>query len=364
MRKFVSCLLVCILALVLVACGNTAAPSNTQDNPGASSGGKVSVGLALPSKELAIWGVQGDKMTQALEKAGYTVMVEYAEDVVERQVAQIENFVTKGAKYIIITAVDGYTLSDAVKKAKNAGCTVIANDRLVMNSDAVDYYVTYDMYNLGKMQGDYIEQALGLKEGKGPFNMEIFTGSLDDPNIIPFYNGAMDVLTPYVDSGKLIVRSGQKSMEETSIFQWSSATAQARMDNLIGAFYSNEKIDAVLTMNDSIAIGVISSLNSMGYGSGGHPFPVIVGQDCELSSIKYIKEGKQSMSVLIDPVMLADRLSELITSLEAGKTIEPDVMTNNNTIEVPTLQYDLVAITKDNINILIDRGFYTESELE
>ena len=355
MKKLLSLILACMMILLaLTGCAGTAAGTS----------GKTKVGLAMPTKEQPIWIAQGERLTEAFEAAGYEVVLEYAEDVAERQITQVENMLLKGCKYLIIASVDGYAVSDVVKKAKASGATVIASDRLIMNTADVDYYMTFDLVRMGEIQGEYIESALGLKDGKGPFTLEIFSGSPDDPNSIPFYDGAMSILKPYIDSGKLVVKSGQIGLDVTGTLKWDSATAQSRMDNIISSYYNDVKLDAVLVAADCLALGVISSLYSLGYGSADKPFPVITGQDSELTAIKYILEGKQSMTVFLDAKLLSEKMLALVNDLEAGKTITPDTTYNNGTKDVPTLLYDPVLITKDNYQLLIERGFYTEDDLK
>ena len=355
MKKLLSLILACMMILLaLTGCAGTAAGTS----------GKTKVGLAMPTKEQPIWIAQGERLKEAFEAAGYEVVLEYAEDVAERQITQVENMLLKGCKYLIIASVDGYAVSDVVKKAKASGATVIASDRLIMNTADVDYYMTFDLVRMGEIQGEYIESALGLKDGKGPFTLEIFSGSPDDPNSIPFYDGAMSILKPYIDSGKLVVKSGQIGLDVTGTLKWDSATAQSRMDNIISSYYNDENLDAVLVAADCLALGVISSLNSLGYGSADKPFPVITGQDSELTAIKYILEGKQSMTVFLDAKLLSEKMLALVSDLEAGKTITADTTYNNGAKDVPTLLYDPVLITKDNYQLLIERGFYTEDDLK
>lgn len=355
MKKLLSLILACMMILLaLTGCAGTAAGTS----------GKTKVGLAMPTKEQPIWIAQGERLKEAFEAAGYEVVLEYAEDVAERQITQVENMLLKGCKYLIIASVDGYAVSDVVKKAKASGATVIASDRLIMNTADVDYYMTFDLVRMGEIQGEYIESALGLKDGKGPFTLEIFSGSPDDPNSIPFYDGAMSILKPYIDSGKLVVKSGQIGLDVTGTLKWDSATAQSRMDNIISSYYNDENLDAVLVAADCLALGVISSLNSLGYGSADKPFPIITGQDSELTAIKYILEGKQSMTVFLDAKLLSEKMLALVSDLEAGKTITADTTYNNGTKDVPTLLYDPVLITKDNYQLLIERGFYTEDDLK
>jgi len=356
MKRMLSLTLACLMILLsLAGCAGTKPASDSS---------KPVVGLCMPTKEQPIWIAQGKRLTEAFEAAGYKVEIEYAEDVVERQITQIENMLLKGCKYLVIAAVDGYAISDAVKKAKESGATVIASDRLIMNTADVDYYMTFDLVRMGEIQGEYIEKALGLKDGKGPFTLEIFSGSPDDPNSIPFYEGAMSILQPYIEGGKLVVKSGQVGLDVTGTLKWDSATAQSRMDNILSSYYTDSKLDAVLVAADCLALGVISSLNSLGYGTAEKPFPIITGQDSELTAIKYILDGKQSMTVFLDAKVLSEKMVSLVNDLEAGKTVTTDTTFNNGTKDVPTLLYDPVLIDKDNYTLLIDRGFYTEDDLK
>lgn len=358
MKKILSLMLAALLLLSLAACAAPAAA------PAAASKGKV--GLAMPTKEQPIWAAQGERLVEAFEGAGYETFLEYAEDDTTRQIMQIENMITQGANYLIIAAVDGYSISDVCEKAAAAGIKVIASDRLIMNTENVDYYMTFDLVRMGEIQGEYIESALGLKDGKGPFNIEIFSGSPDDPNSVPFYEGAMSVLQPYFDNGMLVCKSGQVDLAVTGTLKWDGGAAQSRMDNILSAYYSDDKVDAVLAAADCLAMGVISSLDSMGYkpGDAELPFPVVTGQDCELTAIKYIKEGKQSMSVFLDAKVLSERMLALVDAIAAGTAPTIDTTYYNDVKEVETVLYDPVLVDKDNINILVDAGFYTEDELK
>lgn len=333
----------------------------SKDSGGAKK--KPLVAFYMPSKELPIWIAQGNELEAAFQAAGYQTKLEFAEDVVERQVAQIENAILVGAKYVVIAAVDSFAMSEAVEKAKAKGLVVIADDRLIMNTKAVDYYVTFDLFRLGEIQGQYIESKLGLDKGqKGPFSMEIFSGSPDDPNAQIFYNGELSVLKKYIDSGVLVVRSGQKDFNVTATLNWDSAKAQARMDNLLGAYYTDKLVDVVLCANDSTALGVISALSSMGYGKGNRPFPIITGQDCELTAIKSIIAGTQSMSIFLDAKVLAAKTLEMVNALESGQKPKTDTTFNNGMIDVPTALYEPVLVDKGNWRIVIDRGLYKETD--
>src|SRR4030081_666958 len=234
---------------------------------------KPTVGIAMPTKSSARWIDDGNNIVKVLKERGYNTDLQYAEDYIPNQLSQIENMVTKGAKVLVIASIDGTTLSDVLKQAKDKGITVIAYDRLIRDTPNVDYYATFDNFRVGVLQAQSIEQALKLKDGKGPFNIELFGGSPDDNNSYFFYNGAMSVLQPYIDSGKLVVASKQTGMDKVSTLRWDGATAQARMDNLLSAYYGKKRVDAVLSPYDGLSIGIISSLKGVGYRSGDHKMP-------------------------------------------------------------------------------------------
>lgn len=320
------------------------------------------IGILMPTKEQTTWSNQARLMEEKFAAAGFETSTEYAEDDSAKQVMQIENMITKGAKVLVVTAVDCAALTDACEKAKDAGCIIIASDRLITNTEAVDYYVTFDLVRLGEMQGQYVVDALGLEENDGPFSMEIFSGSQDDTNSVNFYNGEMNILQPYIDSGKLVVKSGQSGYTESAIQSWDSSKAQNRMDNLLSGYYADEPVDAVVCAADCLAIGVVSSLDSMGYSVGDN-WPVITGQDAELACVKNILEGKQAMTVFLDDETRVGIIVDLVGQLLAGEEVEADLTYNNEVIEVPTKTYMPTVIDKDNVQMLVDAGMYTEEEI-
>ena len=354
MKRVFSLVLAAILLLTLLG-GCAKKPADD---------GKKTVGLLMPTKEQTIWSIQGDRLTEAFKKAGYNVQIEYAEDDSAKQVMQIENMISKGVNVMVIVAVDCAALTDACEKAKKEGIIIIAEDRLITNTKAVDYYVTFDLVRMGELQGQYIVDQLGLAEGKGPFTLEIFSGSQDDTNAISFYNGAMNKLKPYLDNGKLVVESDQVDYAVTAIQSWDSAKAQARMDNLLSGYYANKHLDAVLVAADCLALGVVSSLESMGYGTASNPFPITTGQDAELASVKSILAGKQSMTAFLDANKLCDIIVPVVNDLVAGKTPAPTTTYNNEVIDVPTRTYDPYLIDKTNVNYLVEVGFFTEAEIK
>jgi len=361
MKKIVALVLAAVMALSLAACGGAAAPAAEAKSGEAR---KVeTIGLCMPTKEQTIWTMQGTRLQEALEKAGYKVLIEYAEDDSAKQNMQIENMISKGVDMLIIAAVDCAALTDSCEKAKAEGIWVIADDRGILNTEACDWFVTCDYNRLAEMQGQYIIDTLDLDNTDETFTMEIFAGSQDDTNSIVFYNGQMNKLQPYVDNGKIVIKSGQNGASECAIQSWDSAKAQARMDNLLSGYYSDEPLDICLSTADCLAIGCISSLESMGYGSDAQPFPIVTGQDAELAAIKNIVAGKQTMTVFIDATLLAERMVELVAAINDGKELTPDGEFDNNVKKVPALYYDPFVIDKSNVDHLIDVGFYTKEEI-
>jgi len=308
-----------------------------------------------------------DFIRKFFEEKGYETDLQYAEDDIPNQLAQIENMVTKGVDVLVIAAIDGTTLSDVLQQAADQGIKVIAYDRLIRDSGNVDYYATFDNFQVGVLQASYIEDALGLADGNGPFNIELFGGSPDDNNAYFFYDGAMSVLQPYIDNGQLVVQSDQMGMDQVSTLRWDGATAQARMENLLSAFYTDERVDAVLSPYDGLSIGIISSLKGVGYGSDDLPMPVVTGQDAELPSVKSILAGEQTSTVFKDTRELAKQTVAMVDALLSGGEVPVnDTETYENGVKIVP-SYLLVPISVDVNNweeALIETGYYTADEFE
>jgi putative multiple sugar transport system substrate-binding protein len=334
---------------------------------GALAQSKPTVGIAMPTKSSARWIDDGNNIVKVLKERGYGTDLQYAEDDIPNQLSQVENMVTKGAKVLVIAAIDGTTLSDVLKQAKAKGITVIAYDRLIRDTPNLDYYATFDNFQVGVLQAQSIEQGLGLKEGKGPFNIELFGGSPDDNNAYFFYNGAMSVLQPYIDSGKLVVGSGQTGMDKVATLRWDGATAQARMDNLLSAYYGKKRVDAVLSPYDGLSIGIISSLKGVGYGSGDQKMPIISGQDAEVPSIKAMLRGEQYSTIFKDTRDLARVTADMVDASLSGKEVSVnDTKTYNNGVKVvPSYLLKPVVVYKSNWEkALIDSGYYKRAQFE
>ncbi|MEK8031704.1 multiple monosaccharide ABC transporter substrate-binding protein [Ideonella sp. DXS29W] len=334
--------------------------------PSAFAQDKGPVGISMPTKSSARWIADGDNMVKYFKDKGYKTDLQYAEDDIPNQLAQVENMITKGAKVLVIAAIDGTTLSNALQKAADKGIKVIAYDRLIRGSKNVDYYATFDNFQVGVLQATSIVDKLGLKQGKGPFNIELFGGSPDDNNAFFFYDGAMSVLKPYIDSGKLVVRSKQMGMDKVGTLRWDGATAQARMDNLLSAYYGKDKVHAVLSPYDGISIGILSSLKGVGYCTPQQPCPVVSGQDAEVPSVKSMIKGEQFSTVFKDTRELAKVTVGMVDAMLSGKTPEiNDTKTYNNGVKVvPSYLLKPVSVDASNWKgVLVDSGYYKESQL-
>jgi putative multiple sugar transport system substrate-binding protein len=328
---------------------------------------KGTVGIAMPTKSSARWIADGDNMVKVLQARGYKTDLQYADDDIPNQLAQIENMVTKGDKVLVIASIDGTTLSNVLQKAADKGVKIIAYDRLIKGSKNVDYYATFDNFQVGVLQADSIVDNLKLKTAKGPFNVELFGGSPDDNNAFFFYNGAMSVLKPYLDSGKLVVKSKQLGMEKVSTLRWDGAVAQSRMDNLLSAYYAGAHVDAVLSPYDGLSIGILSSLKGVGYGKGGVAMPVVTGQDAEVPSVKSILAGEQTTTIFKDTRELAKVTAGMVDAVLGGKSPEiNDTKTYNNGVKiVPSYLLKPVLVDKSNWHaVLIDSGYYKESQIK
>ncbi len=328
---------------------------------------KGTVGVAMPTKTSTRWVSDGNSMVAALAAKGYKTDLQYADDDIPNQLAQIENMVTKGAKVLVIASIDGTTLSNVLQKAADKGVKVIAYDRLINGSKNVDYYATFDNFQVGVLQANSIVDKLGLKAGKGPFNIELFGGSPDDNNAFFFYDGAMSVLKPYIDSGKLVVRSKQMGMDKVGTLRWDGAVAQARMDNLLSAYYGKDKLNAVLSPYDGLSIGILSSLKGVGYCTAQQPCPVVTGQDAEVPSVKSMLRNEQSSTVFKDTRELAKVAANMVDALMTGKKPEiNDTKTYNNKVKVvPSYLLKPVSVDLSNYKkVLIDSGYIKEDQLK
>jgi putative multiple sugar transport system substrate-binding protein len=340
----------------------------------------ATIGISMPTKSEERWNKDGNGLKKNLEAKGYNVVLSFADDKPAQQNADIENMVNKDAKIVVVAAKDGTAVGPAVEKAKDNGAKVIAYDRLIMNTDAVDYYATFQLEQTGVLEANYIIDTLGLKEGKkGPFNIELFTGSPDDNNAKFFFKGAWELLQPYFKSGVLVSPSNHggginkdstvdKNWQKISVMSWKAEQAQKDMESILDSTYAHgEKLDAVLSPYDGISQGVINAIQSKrpDMKPGTDSWPVITGQDAMEIAITNINNGTQAQTVFKDVNKLATAVEEMIVQIAEGKEVTgADKTYNNGKIDVKSKLLDPVSITKDNLTDLVDAGYVTQERFD
>ena len=339
--------------------GMVAAPASVK-----AEESKGLIGVAMPTQDLQRWNQDGENMKKELESKGYEVDLQFAGNDVATQVSQIENMIANGDQLLVIASIEGDSLGTVLAQAKEAEIPVISYDRLIMNTDAVSYYATFDNYLVGKTQGQFLVDALDLDNQDGPFNIEFVTGDPGDNNVNFFFGGAMDVLQPYIDAGKLVCPSGQMTKDEVATANWATETAQARFENILSSYYADgTNLDEVLASNDSTALGVENALAANYTGE----YPIITGQDCDIANMPNIIDGKQAMSVFKDTRTLASKVVEMVDAImQGGEAPVNDTETyDNGTGVIPSYLCEPVAVTVDNYKeMLVDSGYYTEDQLQ
>jgi len=354
-------LLVSAFAVAAVTVASFAVPSFAQD--------KGTIGIAMPTKSSARWISDGQSMVEQFQEAGYATDLQYAEDNIPNQLSQIENMITKGVDALVIASIDGTTLSNALANAAASGIPVVAYDRLIRESPDVDYYATFDNFQVGVLQAESLVD--GLKQrfpDTKPWNVELFGGSPDDNNAYFFYDGAMSVLQPLIDSGDIVIPSGQMGMNQVGTLRWDGAEAQARMDNLLSANYTDKQVHGVLSPYDGLSIGILSSLKGVGYGTGDQQMPIVTGQDAEIPSVKSIIADEQYSTVFKDTRELARVTVGMVDALlQGGEPEINDTETYDNGVKVvPSYLLSPVSIDASNWEeILVDQsGYYTLDQLK
>ncbi|MDM7854171.1 multiple monosaccharide ABC transporter substrate-binding protein [Cellulomonas alba] len=368
------------LALTLAACSGGGAGGGSGSTGTASAGGNdgkgTLVGVAMPTQTSERWIADGNAVKKGLEDAGYKVDLEYGNDDIPTQQQQIDQMITKGAGLLIVASIDGTALANQLQAAADKKIPVIAYDRLIRDSNNVDFYVTFDNYKVGVQQATSLLTGLGLVKADGskgdktgPFNVELFAGSLDDNNAHFFWQGAMDTLKPYMDSGAIVVPSGQVTIEKAAILRWQQETAQQRMENLLTSTYSSgKKVDGVLSPYDGLSRGIITALQndpSNKYGSSV-PMPIVTGQDAEIASVKLINDGVQYSTIFKDTRKLAEQAVVASKAFLGGQTPEPNDTKSydNGKKVVPSFLLQSDIVDKDKIKpLLIDSGYWTADEV-
>ncbi|MCL2866040.1 MAG: sugar-binding protein [Lachnospiraceae bacterium] len=384
--KFVVALgLVAIMGVSVIGCGgnggndavdttevvdnddaNVEETGETDDGADVATGDQT-VGVSMPTQDLQRWNQDGANVQEQLQEAGFNVDLQFANNDVGTQVNQIENMIAAGVDVLVIASIDGGALGTVLGQAKDAGIPVIAYDRLIMGTDAVSYYTTFDNYGVGQVQGQFIADALNLANEDGPFNIELFTGDPGDNNAHLFFNGALGILQPFIDDGTLVVQSGQTTFEQAATADWSPENAQNRMEAIIASHYADGTVlHAVLCSNDSTAQGVIQALRTNYTLPAGADWPVITGQDCDIANVPLILEGYQSMSIFKDTRALASAAVEMVQAILSGGTVPVNdtEQYDNGVIVVPTYLLGVESVTIDNwVEWLIDTEYYTWDQL-
>lgn len=386
LKKLCAFVLAGMMAVSLAACtdGNGNEPSKDAQSQVESSkteGGSQNtdakgskVGISMPTKSLERWNRDGSYLEKEFEKAGYNVSLTYSDNKIDQQVKDIEGLIADKVDLLVVAAIDGESLAQVLSEAKNQNIPVIAYDRLIMNTDAISYYVSFDNYTVGKLQGEFVADKLGLANvGDKKFNVEFTGGDPADNNAKFFFNGAMDVIKPYIDKGTVVVPSGQTTFEQVGTAQWDTSKALSRFQNILGSYYSNgTRLDAAICSNDSTALGVTQAIQS---DYAGNNEIIITGQDGDEANLANIIDGKQTMTVYKAVA------NEAIATLNLGEAIlkgeKPDASLieksgwsfactydtssyNNGSAVIPSYLLVPVTVTKDNIQKeLIDTGYYT-----
>jgi len=368
------------LALGLVACGGSGAGGGSGSSGGGSSAAASdqTIGVSMPTQTSERWIADGNNVKKQLEGKGYKVDLQYANDDIPTQSQQIDQMITKGENLLIVAAIDGTALSSQLQAAADAGIKVISYDRLIRDTPNVDFYVSFDNFKVGVAQATALLTGLKVlnKDGspgtaKGPFNIEVFAGSLDDNNAHFFFDGAMSVLQPKIDDGTLVIKSGQTKIDQVAILRWQQETAQKRMEDLLTSTYNKgDKVQGVLSPYDGLSRGIITALQNAGYGptttSQPTPMPIVTGQDAEIASVKLINDGVQSSTIFKDTRLLAQQAVTAATSfLEGNQPEANDTKTYDNGQKVvPSYLLPVQTVYKDDIQkALIDSGYYTADEV-
>jgi putative multiple sugar transport system substrate-binding protein len=363
------------LALTLAACGGEGAGSGSGGGGGDE---ELSIGVSMPTQTSERWIADGEAVQSQLEDQGYTVELQFANDDIPTQSQQVDQMITQGVDALIIAAIDGTALSSQLQAAADADIPVISYDRLIRESENVNFYVSFDNFKVGVAQGNALLTGLGIANddapdgtATGPFNVELFAGSLDDNNAFFFFEGAMSVLQPKIDDGTLVVKSGQTDIEQVAILRWQQETAQKRMEDLLtGSYADGTKVNGVLSPYDGLSRGIITALQNAGYGptiDAANPMPIVTGQDAEIASVKLIADGVQSSTIFKDTRLLAEQAVIAAQAYLEGN--EPEANNtedyDNGVKTVPSYLLPVETVFADDIqSVLIDSDYWTAEEVE
>ena len=388
-KRILALALAAVMALALVACGGNGT-NNTSSNTGNNAGNQTNnstsdtgdsgaaggqkIGISMPTQSLERWNRDGSYLDEQFKSAGYETILTYSDNDTNRQVNDIQNMIAEDVDLLVIAAIDGEALNTVMNEAGDAGIPVIAYDRLIMNDNA-SYYVSFDNYTVGTLQGQYVVDTLDLDNAAGPFNIEFTAGDPADNNATYFFNGAMDVLKPYIESGKLNVVSGQTDFDTVATAAWDSQTAMERAQNILASYYADgTQVDVWLCSNDSTALGVAQAIESDYAGSNQ---PIITGQDGDEANLKNLVDGKQSMTVYKAVANEAVVTLDLGKAILGGETVDESLITysgwefdcsydtesyfTSDSHNCPSFLLVPDVVTTDNmVEKLVDTGYYTQ----
>jgi putative multiple sugar transport system substrate-binding protein len=365
-ERFIAILIVLVVILTLITgCNGNNIGDEGVDDTGIGDGTRL-IGISMPTRYSPRWIDDGNNLVEQLEDLGFETILSYGDDVVADQVDQINEMIDRGAEILVIAAIDGSALSGVLARAAREDIVVIAYDRLIMETENVNYYTTFDNFAVGEMQANSLLMGLGILDGaEGPFNIELFGGSMDDNNAFIVYDGAMSVLQPLIDDGTLVVRSGQAGMDVVSSLGWSGERAQSRMSELLAEYYTDTRIDAVLSPYDGISIGIINALRDFGYGTPEMPWPVVSGQDATIPSVQSIIDGEQFATIFKDTRQLAATTVRMIQAIFSGDPVPVNdtVTYYNDVMIVPAYLLGIVHVDISNwYAVLIDTEYYSIDE--
>ena len=373
MRRYVAllALLSCILGLFGCAAGEaeptqTTAAATEESVTAPTEDTRPLVGISMPNRQVQRWETEGQELMDLLEAVGLRVILCYAEDDAAKQAQQIREMLDQGASCLVVTSVDSLALVEVLEQAKEKNVPVLAYDRLLMNTEAVTGYLTFDSRQVGRLMGDYIVESKALataREEKRSHTIEFFMGSPDDNNALLVYEGVMEALKPYLDSGELVCKSGKTLFEDTCVMRWSQETARQSCLDMIEQYYGEEKLEIVCTAYDGLAYGCIEALETAGYTE--EDWPVVTGQDAELQAVRNILQGRQTVTVFKDTRLLTQQCAQLVKTLLEGKIPEGSLYYHNNVTAVPVwLQMPQVVDRSSFENILYGSEYYTKEQLE
>ncbi len=378
-NKAVVVLLALLASMILAACGAqtpaaapTAAPAAGEAATTAPASSTLAVGIILPTRDETRWTQDEARFKEALDAAGYQVEILFSEKDSAKEKANVESLLTKGIKVLIITPVDGTAAASSAAAARAAGVKVISYDRLIRETDAVDYYVTFDSLAVGAQQAQYlVDNATGTGNP-----LYLYAGAASDNNAFIFFQGAWNVLQPKIADGTFVIKNSSEAIalqakvdltrdEQAKIISqvttdWAPATAKTLAESNLTVAQAADKGDVfILAPNDDTARAIGDTFAT---DKDVTSF-LITGQDAAPASVQYIIDGKQSMTVFKDVrTLVADAITAAVSLLE-DKAPAAEGSYENGVIDVPAIQSEVVTVNQANVKaLLFDSGYYNVAD--